>query len=313
MTVPRIPIMGLSVPAPVLLIMWVAAVGSVAMVILKEMQANAPGSYDSTAEDAAPAEVAWGGPPCLDYVFVNDYWSYRWCNERSVTQIKYGQDNKIEASNSVDIFLPHVTVRTEYKIEQWYKSEEADCMPQSANPEADTPKQRSAVVLLYCCDNRPENPEYLIANVFEPQACHYRVQVCAADLCDVLRPTDVSINGHNTGGFGSSKKRGGIRETKKISWKSADGKAEASNSNSLPANARDSRDLIVKKQSLARFSDRPVVGLGEQAELKEQTRQMFVHAYDAYMKHGFPNVSILLCLLFCLFFCFCLFLFLCLC
>jgi hypothetical protein len=253
-------------------------------------------AYDSEAEASLAARVvSWGGPPCLDYIIMNDYWSFRWCNEDSVTQIKYNKKSQsVEDSHPVDVYLPRETVQDDHRIEQWYQSPEADCVP-STQPGADShgPRQRSAVVLLYCCGNQLDNPgrQHLIANVLEPQACHYRVQVCAADLCGVLTPTHVSINDHNLGGFGGSKGERGEKETKKMLSKSKNAAADSG----PPGDARDPRGASFRKKVLPMFSARPAgVGPAEQADLRERAREMFVHAYDGYMQYGFPNVSVLL-------------------
>ncbi|CAM9119166.1 unnamed protein product, partial [Ectocarpus fasciculatus] len=129
---------------------------------------------------------------CLEYVNPNDYWSYRWCHEDSVAQLRYDRSfQSIESSNSVDVYLPGQVSKDENRIEQWFVSADAQCVPEGS-PEG-VSKQRSAVVSLYCCEGHPITPEHLIANVEEPQACHYRVDVCALDLCSVAKKISLSV------------------------------------------------------------------------------------------------------------------------
>lgn len=179
------------------------------------------------------------------------------------------------------MYLPGQVSKDENRIEQWFVSADAQCVPEGS-PEG-VSKQRSAVVSLYCCEGHPITPEHLIANVEEPQACHYRVDVCALDLCSVLNPTDIEIDTLNRGSAPGTKKG---KTQKKLSWKPGSStKGETSN----PANGKHEQ-RSAKKISLSVFSERPLVDARMQAELKEKAREMFIHGYDAYMENGFPNV-----------------------
>ena len=184
-------------------------------------------------------------------------------------------------SNTLDVYLKGQSFRDDYKIEQWFMSSDASCLP--ANAKDGEEKQRSAVVSLYCCEEHPVEPEHLVANVYEPQPCHYIVQVCSLDLCDIVSPTAVSISGHHSGRNLSKKKS----KVKKLTWRSSETKDSSSQSRS-----NIQRDVSSKKQKSQHFHTHAPISLEEQAQLKEQVRSMFTHGYDSYMEHAFPNVSI---------------------
>lgn len=187
------------------------------------------------------------------------------------------------------MYLPEQTTLSEFKIEQWYISSGADCVPN--NSEDGSAKQRTAVVSIHCCNAQHAAPKHFIANVAEPQPCHYRFEICALDKCGVLSPSDIRIDPANAAVKAVMIERKGSKDSKKLKWKTQES-TDQKDAQSTKSYTR--RDTSAKKTSLSIFADRPLVEEQLQAELQEKVKQMFIHGYDAYMLNAYPSVSYIL-------------------
>lgn len=312
MPVPWIHILGVPFPVPFILMMWIITVATITFYAVSEIKVEAQRAVRSTVcstsalvtihvffyqrdaniEDGFEQnEFDWAGPDCLQFNNPGDYWSYRWCHEQSVAQLRYDKTyTGIEAINAIDMFLPDQSSRHEEYIEQWFISTQSDCVP--LNSQDGVPKQRTAVATIYCCEDQPLTPQHLIAGISEPQPCHYRFDICALDMCGVLPATLVHIDSTNSFVEANTIKKSSKSGMQKLNWKKQ--KTQPAEEAPPASKSQSRRDISSKKISLSMFADRPLVDSEMQGMLRERAKQMFIHGYDAYMNNAFPNVSDLL-------------------
>lgn len=194
---------------------------------------------------------------CLDSLYQPDWWSYIWCYRDGVRQVHFDhQEKEITTTH----FLGEFSEDESSARHHIYRNSMADCIPDNGGLST-----RYVETSIRCCDENTvsnyrrfgklyeSNQRSFIESVTEPRQCAYYINICTELLCDEGK--------RDNGAYTEEVGRDLLDERHPI----------------IPSKR-------TQKQSTS-------VDSVTQEKLLERVSAMFIHGYDSYLQHAFPEVE----------------------